>query len=203
MRRYVVALIVATTTAILASVMWPQIGGEPAPAPSGEAPSDTVEVEDKSTAALSSAIVALDNLTRAIRKGHLRQVASLVRRLAAQRAIAAAADVDASRLNELISARLSPLTHGVGARAEWAPNTTWARSFLVRISRSGRQPEPGHPPLQFSAASESSAGRGGKGHRRAQNGEHHAEDEERDPDPEEDSDVRPDASQVLLDPLEM
>ena len=120
MRRYVVGLIVATTTAILAPVMWLQIAGEPAPAPNREAPIDTVEVDDKATAALSGAIAALDNLTRAIRKGHLRRVPSLVRRLAAQRAIAAAADVDASRPNELISSKLSPLTHGVGARAEWA-----------------------------------------------------------------------------------
>ena len=73
MRRYVFALVAATIVAIIAPMIWLQIGGEPAPAPNREAPIDTAE-DVEAEAALGGAIAALDKLTRAIRKGDLRQV---------------------------------------------------------------------------------------------------------------------------------
>jgi hypothetical protein len=83
--------------------------GTPSPTPTaiGEAP-------------LSGALSTLGLLTQAIRDGDLAQVPGLVRKLVAERAVAAAAGADVSRLNELIGERLAPLTQDLEPRTGWA-----------------------------------------------------------------------------------
>ena len=120
MRRYTVALIVATMAALLAPVMaldvlnpWePEPGRRAEPAP---APSPTTVITEPP---LHDAIGTLSLLAHAIREEQLGKVPSLVRKLAAERAIAAAAGADVSQLNELISAKLSPLK-GNQSRIDW------------------------------------------------------------------------------------
>lgn len=86
-------------------------GGTATPSPTPTAPEE---------APLSNAFSTLGLLTQAIRNGDLSQVPGLVRRLAAERAVAAAAGVDVSRLNQVIGSKLGPLTQGLEPRTGWA-----------------------------------------------------------------------------------
>ncbi len=80
----------------------PAIGSAGAAAAAGAtatpSPSDSATAETP----LSSALGTLSLLTQAIRDGDLGQVPGLVRKLVAERAVAAAAGADVTRLNELI-----------------------------------------------------------------------------------------------------
>lgn len=86
-----------------------------------ETPSPTTTATGE--APLSSALSTLGLLTQAIRDGDLGQVPGLVRKLVAERAVAAAAGADVSRLNQLIGAKLAPLTQGLEPRTGWALRT--------------------------------------------------------------------------------
>ena len=86
-------------------------GATATPSPSNSATAETP---------LSSAFGTLTLLTQAIRDGDLSHVPGLVRKLVAERAVAAAAGADVSRLNELIGDRLAPLAQGLEPRTGWA-----------------------------------------------------------------------------------
>ena len=86
-------------------------GGTATPSPTATATGETP---------LSSAVSTLGLLTQAIRNGDLAQIPGLVRKLAADRAVARAAGANVSWLNKLIGSELAPLTQGLEPRTGWA-----------------------------------------------------------------------------------
>jgi hypothetical protein len=98
----------------------PAIGSAGAAAAAGATATPSPTASATGETPLRSAIGTLTLLTQAIRDGDLSQVPGLVRKLVAERAVAAAAGADVTRLNELIGERLAPLTHGLEPRTGWA-----------------------------------------------------------------------------------
>ena len=82
----------------------PAIGSAGAAAAAGATATPSPTASATAEAPLSSAIGTLTLLTQAIRDGDLSQVPGLVRKLVAERAVAAAAGADVTRLNKLIGA---------------------------------------------------------------------------------------------------
>jgi hypothetical protein len=98
----------------------PAIGSAGAAAAAGATATPSPTTSATAETPLSSAIGTLSLLTQAIRDGDLGQVPGLVRKLVAERAVAAAAGADVEKLNQLIGERLAPLTQGLEPRTGWA-----------------------------------------------------------------------------------
>ena len=135
----------------------PAIGSAGAAAAAGATATPSPSESATAETPLSSALGTLSLLTQAIRDGDLGQVPGLVRKLVAERAVAAAAGADVTRLNELIGDRLAPLTQGLEPRTGWAlrynlgalvppPNTTGTDSSEPGPSEEPRPDPTTSPP---------------------------------------------------------
>ena len=98
----------------------PEIGSAGAAAATGGTATPSPTATATGETPLSSAVSTLGLLTQAIRDGDLAQVPGLVRKLAADRAVARAAGANVSWLNKLIGSELAPLTQGLEPRTGWA-----------------------------------------------------------------------------------
>jgi hypothetical protein len=131
----------------------PAIGSAGAAAAAGATATPSPTASATAEAPLSSALTTLGLITQAIRDGDAPEVLGLVRKLAAERAVAAAAGADVSLLNKLIGKELVPLTQGLEPRTAGAlrnilgsvvppPNTTGTDPSEPGPSNEEPRPDP-------------------------------------------------------------